>query len=417
MEYRGSKYGGTNLQIVKYSGLKFYNIMFPKFVAMITAASLLTMLNNRLLDSPVLKYGIYVLMTLLVFCVVRFTYKNKPIFYKNDKVIILLLLLSINLLLSPYDPLYPRLIKYLGYIGSFVFGYILCENNIPLKCNKWILFTLIFVPIVCVGLLDNTPHKTLFFELSNGFSYYGLCASLFIYTIYNEKNQIFKWTFFIILLYIASASTLGVVVAIALAILIINRKNLKLIFATFIMCIIAVMCIMHIDLPIFLRIRDVINLAVSLSWYDWTHLKDMDFYQMEMQLDKVSDRSDNTSFLWRLAHWQKMLDGYIENWWYAILFGLGDGYSVVKCGNYCHNEFLKFFAENGIIVFGILISWLKKANRILHAHKVYYFILAIICYHFTENLIDSFVPCVMFYFSLGFWYKKINTIQYIQKTR
>ena len=383
--------------------------MFAKSVKIITISSMLTMLNIRLFDNVAMKITIYGMLTYFVFWIVRCTYKIKPEFYSNRNVIILYFLLVINLMLSPYDPLYVRSLKYLGYLGSFSFGYILSENNIKLKCNKYYLSVLVFVPIICVGLLDHTPHKTLFFKLSNGFSYYGLCASLFIYTIFNEKNQIFKWTFFIILLYIASASTLGVVVAIALAILIINRKNLKLIFATFIMGIIAVMCIMYIDLPIFLRIRDVINLAVSLSWYDWTHLKDMNFYQMEMQLDKVSDRSDNTSFLWRLAHWQKMLDGYFENWWYAILFGLGDGYSVVNCGNYCHNEFLKFFAENGIIVFGILISWLKTANRILHVHKVYYFILAIICYHFTENLIDSFVPCVMFYFSLGYWIRRFST--------
>ena len=386
--------------------------MFARFVAMITAASLLTMLNNRLLESPVLKYGIYGLMTYSVYYVVSYTYKIKPHFYKNDKVIILLLLLSINLLFSPYDPLYPRLIKYFGYIGSFVLGYILCENNIELKCKKWFLFSLVFIPVICVGLFDHTPHKSLFFPLSNVFSFYGLCASLFIFTIFNENKNIFKWTIFIILLYIASASTLGIVVAIAFAILIINRHNFKLMSATLFLCLLVVFCVNYIDLPIFLRIRDVINLAGSLSWYDWTHLKDMDFYQMDIQLDKVSDRSDNSSFLWRLAHWQKIMDGYFEHWWYSIPFGLGDGYSVVKCGNFCHNEFLKFFAENGIIVFYILMQWVKMVEVKLKYDKVYYFILAIICYHLTENLIDAFVPCTMFYFSLGYWYKKSDNVSY-----
>ena len=57
----------------------FYNNMFAKFVVMITLASLLTMLNNRLLESSVLKYVIYGLMTYSVYYVVSYTYKIKPL--------------------------------------------------------------------------------------------------------------------------------------------------------------------------------------------------------------------------------------------------------------------------------------------------------------------------------------------------
>lgn len=386
--------------------------MFAKFVKIITVASMLTMLNYRLNENVALKYSIYGLLVYFVVWIIRYTYNIKPGIYNDKKVIILFLFLSLNLLFSPYDPLYPRLIKYLGYLGSFVFGYILCENNIKLKCNKWYLIALVFVPIVCVGLLDHTTHKTLFFQLSNSFSFYGLCASLFVFTIYNNVDNIFKWVILLIIAYIGSASTLGIVVAMALAIVIINRKNIKLMFMTVLLGITTLLCVMYVDLQIFLRIRDVVNLAISLSWDDWANLKDMDLYQVGLGVNMESDRSDNTSFLWRIAHWQKILDGYFENWWYAIPFGLGDGYSLIKCGYNCHNEFLKFFAENGIVVFIIIIGWLKKADFILRDNKVYYFILAIICYHLTENLIDTFVACVMFYFCLGYWIKKASTEVY-----
>ena len=373
---------------------------------------MLTMLNNRAFDNAVLKYAIYGLLTYFVFWIIRYSYKIKPDFFKNRSVVVLFILLITNLIFSPYNPLYVRIIKYLGYLGCFVFGYILCEKNIDLKCNKWFLWALVFVPIICVGLLYNTPHKTLFFKLSNGFSYYGLCASLLIYTIYNKKDQIFKWSIMLILIYIASASTLGIVSAIVLSILIINRHNVKLMFITLLLGVIGLMCILYIDLPIFLRIRDVFNLAGTLTWYDWTHLKDLNLYQLESQVDSLSGRSDNTSFIWRLAHWQKVLDGFINNWWYAIPFGLGDGYSVNECGNYCHNEYLKFFAENGLVVFMILIKWVNKAHLLLCNNKAYYFILAIFCYHLTENLIDSFVPCAMFYFCLGYWIMRVKALRH-----
>ena len=163
-----------------------------------------------------------------------------------------------------------------------------------------------------------------------------------------------------------------------------------------------------VDIPVFLRIRDVVNIATSLSWYDWTHLKDMDFYETSLQFEMQSDRSDNTSFLWRLAHWLRILNGYFENWWYAIPFGLGDNYSYKICGNYCHNEYLKFLTENGVVVFFILISWIKKAHRVLKEKMVYYFILAAFCYHLTENLIDYFVGSVLLYFCIGYWIKRVE---------
>lgn len=384
--------------------------MFAKFVAIMSIASFLSMINNRLYDSESLRLVIYALMSIYVCWIVKITYKARPQFYTNKRVVILFILLTVNILLSPHDPLYPRVIKYIGYLGSFAFGYVICDRKIKMTCNKLLLLSLCLLPLVLVAFFDNTPHKNLFFPLSNTYSFFGLCCALFIYTIYSNNKNMFKWSVILLMAYIVSASTLGIIAAVILAILIIHKNNTKLIFITFIMVVITVICVMKIDLPVFLRIRDVISIATSLSWYDWTHLKDMDFYAVSLQTDMLSDRNDNTSFLWRLAHWQRILDGFLDNWWYSILFGLGDGYANAKCGNFCHNEFLKFFAENGIIVLGILMSWVKIVHRKLQGFRVYYFILAIICYHITENLIDSFVACVLFYFSLGYWIKRVENI-------
>lgn len=363
----------------------------------------MTMINNRLYDSSLLRILVYVLMFLYVVMVVIYTYKYIPQFYHNKKFLLLMALLTINMLVSPYDPLYPRLIKYLGYAGSVAFGYVLCIKRVPLKCRKMELFFLIALPLTLVGLFDSTPHKTMFFQLSNTYSFLGLCCSLFLYTIYKDRKYILFISIGVLLLYIISASSLGIVTSVLLSVIIINCKNVKLMVPLCIMGGVCVFLITKVDIPIFLRIRDIVNITYSLSWNDWTHLKDMNFYESSMQFDMQSDRNDNMSFLWRLAHWQFIIDGYLANWWYAIPFGLGDCYSNKICGNYCHNEYLKFLTENGVIVFGIIVSWMLDIINLLKKKKVYYFILAALCYHLTENLIDSFIACVLLYFCIGYW--------------
>lgn len=347
-------------------------------------------------------------MVFYVIWVVRFTYNKAPHLYRNRKVVLLVILLSINMIVSPYDPMYPRLIKYLGYIGSFAFGYVLCENDISMKCNKMIMGSLVMLPLIFVGLFDHTAHKELFFPLSNTYSYLGLCCSIFIFTVYNEHKNIFLWSIGLIIAYIISASSLGIVTAVVLAVIIINRKNVKLVVPLCFMAILCVVVIMTIDIPVFLRIRDVANIATSLSLDDWTHLKDMNFYEASLQVDMQSDRVDNTSFLWRFAHWQYILEGFLDNWWYAIPFGLGDCYANRVCGNYCHNEYVKFLAENGVIVFSILFTWILAVNKKLKDTKANYFILSAFCYHLTENLIDTFVACVLLYFCIGYWIKRVE---------
>lgn len=377
--------------------------MFKQFVLMMSTASLLSMFNHSLIDSAVLRLAIYALMVFYVFWVVSFTYKYVPKFYQNKAVIALFIFVVINIIVSPYSPLYARIIKFVGYLGSFAFGYVVCKKRIPFKCNKWILASLFLLPLILVGLFDKTPHKTIFFELSNPYSFFGLCLALFLYTIFNDRKYIFIWSIGLLLAYIISASSLGIVTSVVLSVLIINRRKKKLMYASVLFAVVSILAVIYIDIPIFVRIRDVINIATSLSWDDWCHLKDMNFYELTQKVGMESERSDNASFLWRLAHWQFIIDGVIENWWYALPFGLGDNYANEECGNYCHNEYLKFFAENGLVVFGIIISWIKKVHASLEKMQAYYFILAALCYHLTENLIDTFVACVLMYFCIGYW--------------
>ena len=364
-------------------------------------SSVLAMLNNSLIDSPAMKYTVYAILLLFIGWSFNIAYKYHSKFYQGSVAWFLLFVIA-NILISPYDPLYPRIIKFIGYVSCFAIGYIIQERGLSLKYNKFLLYTLILLPVFLVTFFDHTAHKTVFFVLSNTYSYFGLTCALFIMTIKGESKSIYWWSASLLGLYIISCSTLGIVAAIFGSIMMLNYRNVTLLLVSAIFFIIVSLLVVYSNISVFVRIRDVINLTLSLSWYDWTHLKDMDFYEITRNVDMESNRTDNGSFLWRLSYWMKILDYYIDNWYYAIIFGLGDGFVQKKLGLLCHNEYIKILTENGIIVFGIVINWIVKVHEILRKQHVYYLILAAFVYHFTENLIDTFVANALFYFCIGF---------------
>lgn len=375
--------------------------MINKFLAFICASLILTMLNNSLLDSDSMRYTVYAVLVLFVGWVFLKSYCHQPQFY-NGYTALFLFLITVNLLASPYNPLYPRLIKYFGYISCFAFGFVFRKRNWSIDYNKTLLYIMLLLPLFLVSFLDHTPHKTVFFPMSNVYSYYGLACALFYYVIKKEDSKTFWEALFILSLYIVSCSTLGIVFAIILAVLLINRRNVRLIIVSSVTMFLGVMLVLFSDFSVFARIRDVFTIVNAMTWYDWTHLQEMDFYSFSQGIATESERTDNTSFLWRLAHWMNIMDGFGEQWITAIPFGLGDNYSMEKTHYACHNEYLKVFAENGIIVFSILIYWISSVCKILRKQRVYYFVLAVIIYHFTENLIDMFVANALIYFSIGY---------------
>ena len=359
------------------------------------------MLNNSLLDSDSMRSIVYAVLVFFVGWISLISYRYQPYFYYGYTALFLFLII-INLLGSPYNPLYPRLIKYLGYISCFTLGYIFYRKKWSLKCNKVLLYTTLLLPLFLVSFLDHTPHKTVFFPMSNTYSYFGLACALFYYVIKKEEKKAFWESLFILAIYIVSCSTLGIVFAIVVAVLFINRRNLRLIIASSIIMSFGVLFVMFSDFAVFARIRDVFTIMNAMTWHDWTHLQEMDFYSFSQGIRTESNRVDNTSFLWRLAHWMKIMDDFGEHWITALPFGLGDNYSTTKTGYACHNEYLKAFAENGLIVFSILIYWIFSVHKILRKQRAYYFVLAVLIYHFTENLIDSFVANALIYFSIGY---------------
>lgn len=368
------------------------------------------MLDNSLYESPALKYSIYGLLVFLIVWLYKTIKKFHVNIFANKSVMVFMLCMCINFVFSPYVDSYVLLLKYGAYILCFRFGYEVFANNIPMKVNKWMLYAFVLTPLILVSFFDHTAHKTVFFALSNVYSYLGLTLTLLLFVLYEDRKKIFYYSFAILGLYILSCSSLGILVAVALSIFIINRRNTRLMLVSLFLGFIAIFLVLYSDISIFTRVRDVLNITMSLTWDDWKNLQDLDMHSLEIAYGGNSDRTDNTSAIWRLAHWSGLLGEYFENWYYSILFGLGNGYSEVHTGFDPHNEYLRLLIEYGMIVFIIVFKWIRKLCGALYKTKAFYFVLSVLLYHLTENLVDFFIGNAIVYFCVGYLYCKYSTL-------
>ena len=90
------------------------------------------------------------------------------------------------------------------------------RHNIP-KVSNTLLALLILPPALIVFLFDPTDEKKTFFENSNVFVFLGLTMALFYVFLkgYDKKHQIIAWG--ILVMYMAIGTSLGIIVAVALA--------------------------------------------------------------------------------------------------------------------------------------------------------------------------------------------------------
>lgn len=378
--------------------------MLNKYLSFLCLALILSMLNNSLILSDALKYSIYVLLIVFIIWLYNVVGAYKSLAFRNRYLLILLAFICGNFAFSPYAPQYSMLLKFFSYVLCFLFGEKVFYERIPLKVNKILLYITILSPLILVGLFDSTPHKTTFFVLSNMYSFTGLSICLLYFTFNQQKRSIFYLSILLLLLYVISCSSLGIIVALLLCVLYVNRRNARLMLLSLCLVIFLFLAVMYSNLGVFVRIRDVINIFASMTVDDWANLKDLDLYTLQQQVAQNSSRNDNTSAIWRMAHWSALLEDFLKNWQYSFLFGLGTDYTYKELGNYPHNEYLRFLCEFGIIVFLILIRWVKKICRVMGGDRVFYFIGTFFFYCLTENLIDTFVGEAVLFFCIGYHY-------------
>ena len=362
---------------------------------------ILTMMNNSLFDNSALRFITY---TFEIVFIIYIYNKSNPVIRFCPSFWILSVFLLLSFISSYKTANYVNLLKYIGYVAVFFYGK-KCSSSDRLLINRYTLFSLVAIPLLLVLLFDHTPKRVLFFPNSNNFTYWGICVSLFYYVVSIKDNKRFIRSLLILGSYLTVGTSLGILVALICAVMIINRKNLRLILFAILLFIVMILLIFNTDIPLFLRLKNQILVITSLSLYDWIHLGDLNMYEVQMNLNLSElSRDDNTSALWRFQHWAVIITEFLHHWYYSFIIGLGDGYSNDVLSGPPHNDFLRVFAEYGLVVFFIIIKWMKKLFKFVSHDRSFYIVLTIFIYHLTENLVETFPASCFFYFSLGYLY-------------
>lgn len=385
----------NNLRNTGLSTVKSINI----FAILLLFALVGTMLSNWY-DNTAFRMFAYCSEVVLIGYTLKATlFKAKDMLF-NRYVIISGIILSANFLLSPYEPRYPLLLKYFGYVCCFGYGVSLSRMGIRPVVNKKWLYLIVAIPLLMVAILDHTDTKSAFFANSNVFVFLGLAVSLLYEFFYGDSRLIRRMAPLILLAYMLVGTSIGVIVAVFFAFFIINFRWRNLLILV-VGGVILLLAVNYIDIPVFVRIKDTLAVYQSMTFYDWTHLNDLNLYNLQQSVGATGSREDNTSSIWRLIQWSTILTEYFSSIFH-IPFGLGADYAISNTGLPPHNDYVLILSEYGIIVWCFVVRFFLKVYKAIKGQYILYFILPMILYFFTENLIDSFPQNVILYFVLGY---------------
>ena len=324
-------------------------------------------------------------------------------------VVLVSSILIVNYIVSPNEPEYTDLLKFLGYLGCFKYGDSLAVRYEKIKINRFLLFVIIFIPAFLVAFVDTSVMKNMFFRASNGFVYLGVAMGGFYLLIKGCNKESFVKSIIISAFYILICTSLGVVVAAFMVFLLLNLRKSHIPYL-FIGSLALVFAIFYIDIPLFIRMRDVFHVWQYVYESRVGNIKDVDFYEIN-NLDRVGERNDASSSVWRLVQWSKVFSAYISEIW-MIPFGMGAGFSVKLTGLYPHNDYLLILVEYGLVVFTYFFKFvLKVYKRLKNERMLIYFILTMLFYHFTENLLNNFPPSAILYFLIGWSLNKRHRLR------
>lgn len=381
---------------------------------------LITMINNACSQNISINLVIYLIEILLIGYLFFINIKSlSNLIYSSPIIFFGSLILIVNIILSPYGGEPVRLLKFFGYILIAIYGYNLGKRTV-FEPNRILVNLITFVPLFIVAVLDHTAIKNMFFPNSNNFVFWGIVVSLLYYSAnqHRRDNHIFYKSILIFLLYILVGSSVGVIVAFILSVFYLNRRNLKLIFISVVTILFLGVFAAYSDIAVFVRLRNATEVFTIIDWKsigDIESFLNINLYELNNNISTIEgQRNDHTSALWRLQQWVTILCSYFKNWWYAIPVGLGDNFTTKSTGLPPHNDFLRVLCEYGILVFGAVMAYITKALHCIRREYVAYFLFAIFFYHLTENLIDTFPTCCIYYLILSYSYSRVknNNKQY-----
>jgi hypothetical protein len=191
--------------------------------------------------------------------------------------------------------------------------------------------------------------------------------------------------------------TLGVLVAlvVALALTVVKVRTLR--YAVPVVLVVVLAMVLFPEAVVFKRIIPVID-SVKLLWSGRIRLATVSYGDLVLLL-KTSD----LSFLFRLKHWNNLLSLLADGSWYQWLFGFGVGSSVRLSQIHLvpHNDYLRYLFECGLITCIGFISTIVLIIRSCGRRWETVPLLTISLYFFSENLINNYLAMAIFYFCAG----------------
>lgn len=372
-----------------------------KWILLMLFGSLLSM--NGFISSGVVAFISFILLMPTVYR----NWNHLPMRYRTFSIWVIILLFAYAAINSS-SILYP--IKFLCYVLSFLFGYIAYTLGVIPHCKKMVIFLISAIPVAAYLLLGRGGKSGGIFDIPNTYVYYGLSVAIMYYLCnYNKKNAM-KTTWLILGIYILSATKLGIVVAFVISVVLYSLRSVHQLFLSALLCLIGIIAIKYIDFPIFIRIRDVYEFASSIPLDAYKTIGDSSAYEIGEMYGKNGGDSD-TSFVFRLVHWTRLLTYWIESTPIHLLFGYGDMYAKENFRLQPHNEYVKLLLENGVLIFMLFVSFIVNAFKKLRVLKCRYLLIMPLVFMFTENLLYFSVMNLFVFMSMGYFisYSENNT--------
>lgn len=368
-----------------------------------------SLLNKAYLQSNIVSLVVYLIESLLIAWLTFYIYIKDLYFFANYIIVLSSFIIVSNFLYSSTLSEPSLLLKIWGYLCTFGFGAIVAKEYKYIYINRNLLRFFIVAPLLLVLFLDKTPSKEMFFADGNMYTLYGVCCSM-LYYVCNEKDEnVFKKSIGIVIVYLAVGSSMGIIVAFLLSSILINKDRRGFIKGLLLLSIIFLAFVAFVDIPITYRIKNTFDIFSSLSIDDWKNLGDVNLYDLQMD-NPVEDgnRSDNTSAIWRMKHWLVVVLDYISNIPVCLPFGEGVDYISTKFGKAPHNEWLRILAEFGVVIFAFCLIGAIKLYKRLKNSNVSYFVLPFIFYMLTENIVETYINCSIFFMVAGYSYYHVK---------
>ncbi len=351
-------------------------------------------------NNTVFRIVSYISEILIIVNTLLYSFGKRDVNLSYLPIVLVSVIVIANYILSPYDHYSSDLLKFFGYFCCYKYGSSLaCKYN-KIVVDKKILYLLIFVPLIAVAFFDNTLVNNAFFVTPNTFVYIGVSIGLLYLLTHYEKKNAFWIAWGIVAMYVLLCTSLGVIVAIFIAYIILNLKKTHLPYLI-LGSVVAILAILYIDIPVFVRFRDVFHIWSSMSSSELKNIQDVNFYEISGRVELEGERTDVSSSIWRVVQWTGIFLAFIGDY-LKIPFGEGVGWCVDSTGMMPHNDFLLILVEYGAIVFSFIVYFIRCIyKRMKTEGMLIYFILPMFLYHLTENLIQSFPPNVVLYFVVG----------------